>query len=79
LPDADWALRQILTKLEISVIFDVGAHVGQYAARLRHLGYRGRIVSFEPREAAFAELHKRAMLEGQWQALRTALARVSRF
>jgi len=73
LSEPDWSLRQILTGLEISVVFDVGAHVGQYATRLRRLGYRGRIVSFEPQEAAFAALHKETTSDPQWEALRTAL------
>src|SRR5271166_2750310 len=49
LSQTDAALRQILMQLGISVVFDVGAHVGGYGSRLRALGYRGRIISFEPR------------------------------
>src|SRR5215471_13906702 len=69
----DAGLRQMLTHLGISVVFDVGAHVGQYATRLRNIGYRGRIVSFEPQAAAFAELSEKAMLDPQWEVIRLAL------
>jgi FkbM family methyltransferase len=69
----DATLRQILEQHGISVVFDVGANVGQYAMRLRHLGYRGRIVSFEPQAAAYATLAKRAERDPQWQAIRSAL------
>jgi FkbM family methyltransferase len=69
----DAGLRQILTHLGITVVFDVGAHVGQYATRLRNVGYRGRIVSFEPQAAAFAFLSQKAMLDPQWEVVRLAL------
>jgi FkbM family methyltransferase len=69
----DMALHQILAQLDISVVFDVGAHAGEYAARLRKLGYRRRIVSFEPQAAAFATLAKQAMLDSKWDALPVAL------
>ncbi len=71
-PD-DAGLRQILTHLAISVVFDVGAHTGQYATRLRNIGYRGRIVSFEPQAAPFAVLSGKASRDPQWQAVRLAL------
>jgi FkbM family methyltransferase len=69
----DAGLRQMLTHLGISLVFDVGAHVGQYATRLRNIGYRGRIVSFEPQAGAFAVLSGKAMLDPSWEALHLAL------
>jgi FkbM family methyltransferase len=66
-------LRQIIAQLDISVVFDVGANVGQYATGLRNMGYRGRIVSFEPQAIAFADLSRKATLDPEWVARRLAL------
>lgn len=71
--DVAGGLRQIITHLDISVTFDVGANVGQYATELRNMGYRGRIVSFEPQPVAFAALSGKAMLDPQWMTRRLAL------
>ena len=69
----DAGLRGILEQLGISVVFDVGASVGQYGTRLRNIGYRGRIVSFEPQATAFSILSERTMLDTQWMAVCLAL------
>ena len=53
---------------QIDVIFDIGANEGQYASELRSLGFRGRIVSFEPLPSAFDELARRASRDPAWQA-----------
>lgn len=48
--------RQLLLDAEeIDTVLDVGAHAGEFGQSLRHGGYDGRIVSFEP----LTELHKR--------------------
>jgi FkbM family methyltransferase len=69
----DAVLRQILEQHEISVVFDVGANVGQYALRLRRICYRGHIVSFEPQAAAYATLANRASRDPQWEAIHLAV------
>ena len=71
-PD-DVALRLILRRLGISMVFDVGAHVGQYALSLRRLGYRGRILSFEPQAVAFAMLAEHTSRDPRWEAMQLAL------
>ena len=48
---------------QISVVFDVGANLGQYAAELRAVGYRGRIISCEPLGNALPRLAQRAAAE----------------
>jgi FkbM family methyltransferase len=57
----------------ISLVFDVGANIGQYAQSLREQGYRGRIVSCEPVSSAFASLRQRAAGDSQWECLRCAV------
>jgi FkbM family methyltransferase len=69
----DAGLRQILSRLGVSVVLDVGAHVGEYAIRLRDIGYRGQIFSFEPQAGAFAALSSKAMLDPFWEAFHIAL------
>lgn len=68
-------MRVMLASHKINLIFDVGANVGQYGSELRsHVGYQGRIVSFEPMRLAHEKLSKRAAKDKMWQvAKRTAI------
>lgn len=50
----------------ITVVFDVGANDGGYAAELREFGYQGKIVSFEPLTDAFARLARRSARDPGW-------------
>jgi FkbM family methyltransferase len=59
--------RTMLAWHKINLIFDVGANVGQYGSELRgHVGYRGRIVSFEPMSAAHEILSRVAAKDVLW-------------
>jgi FkbM family methyltransferase len=60
-------LIAVLDRFEISVVLDVGANRGQYAAMLREWGWRGRIVSFEPQAEPHAALVRRAAADLGWQ------------
>lgn len=58
---------------EINLIFDIGANVGQYAQKIRRLGYTGKIVSFEPLPDAFQILKNDAANDPHWQVVQTAI------
>ena len=61
----------------ITVLLDIGAHVGDYANSLRQFGYRGRIESFEPLARPYAELCSRAAADPLWGCHQLALGDVS--
>lgn len=63
----------LLKRLDISLVADVGANTGGYAAMLRKQGYRGRIVSFEPVNDAFTQLEQAAAGDNLWTCCRCAL------
>lgn len=67
-------LIQVLLHHQITTVFDVGANVGQYAVRLRHAGYRGRIISFEALSEAYYAVQAASQSDPDWEvALRCAL------
>lgn len=63
---------ELLRKFGIDLIIDIGANTGQYAQKMRQLGYTGRIVSFEPLPDAFEELSKKASKDPLWEAVNLA-------
>jgi FkbM family methyltransferase len=73
LTPADASLRQMLNGLGITIVFDVGAHIGEYATRLRALGYESQIISFEPQKSAFGVLVHSAVSDSKWTVCNFAL------
>lgn len=64
-------------RLGITRLLDVGANSGQFAAKLRRLGFDGVIHSVEPQCAAHAELRENAQRDVRWIPLsRQAAGRV---
>ncbi len=53
--------------------FDVGANTGQFAKRLRAVGFTGKILSFEPQKKAFEQLSKTAAGQAQWEVYNIGL------
>jgi FkbM family methyltransferase len=66
-----------LENRQIDTVLDVGANTGQFAASLRSLGYKNRIISFEPIKSVFETLVRRAGKDGRWGAHNFALGATS--
>lgn len=49
----------LLSRLGIDVLFDVGANKGQFGFALRKYGYKNKIISFEPLTEAYGVLEQR--------------------
>jgi FkbM family methyltransferase len=52
----------------IDLVLDVGANKGQFASEIRHCGYAGKIVSFEPLSQAHGELLQSSAGDPMWDA-----------
>lgn len=70
----DRHLREFLSQMAVNVVLDVGANVGGFARRVRELGYRGRIVSFEPVRATFEQLRANMCRDSLWRGERLGLS-----
>jgi FkbM family methyltransferase len=69
-------LTEALERFDIDLVIDVGANVGQFGLALRAIGYRGRILSFEPFDDAHRELVRTAERDGHWDVINAALGDV---
>jgi FkbM family methyltransferase len=63
----------LMQRRSIDVVLDVGANKGQFGKQLRGLGYRGRIISFEPLSDAFSVLSQTASGDPMWTCHNFAL------
>ncbi len=70
---------KLLQAHKVDLVIDVGANIGQYGATLRKVGYRGRIVSFEPMRNALDQLVERARNDGNWQVFPFGLGEAQEF
>lgn len=69
----DGHLQTFFRQHAIDCVLDVGGNRGQFASSIRHFGYRGSIVSFEPVPEAYAQLVSRAADDHRWEARQLAL------
>lgn len=70
----DWALAEVLRSRDINCVIDVGGNQGQFAQRLRTLGYAGRIVSFEPSPTSLPAITAAAARDPEWIVRPVALS-----
>jgi FkbM family methyltransferase len=66
-------LRTLLKALEIHLVIDVGANLGQFGETVRRVGYQGAIVSFEPVAEHFAALTRTSRKDPLWVCQQLAL------
>ena len=67
-------LRQLFEMLQIDCVLDVGANVGQFHEFLRlHVGFTGRVISFEPVTEMFERLRRASESDRSWHVYRFAL------
>lgn len=64
--DPDAMMAHLLQYLKVGLVLDVGANQGQFASGLRRMGYRGRMLSFEPLREAHQLLERAALKDPRW-------------
>ena len=71
-------MKQFFQDNNFDVVFDVGGNVGQFGGVLRkEMGYKKKIVSFEPMATAFEKLNRRANADPNWTAWHCGLGNSS--
>jgi FkbM family methyltransferase len=69
----DLHLQKIITSNKITTVMDVGANKGQFAKRLRELGFRGKIISFEPILSEFHHIELLSKADPLWDVYNFAM------
>lgn len=74
-PGATYLTRRMerIAAESIDLVIDVGAHAGEYAGSLRHEGYKGAILSFEPQAQMYERLSRAAAGDSDWACRRQAV------
>jgi FkbM family methyltransferase len=75
-PDFESHLKNMIGRCQFDAVLDVGANQGQFAQKMRALGFQGPIFSFEPVESTFAGLEALARQDTQWKVFKLALGEV---
>ena len=65
--------KSIIQSRGINIVLDVGASEGHYALGLRRMGYRGRIISFEPLSSSFEILQRKMEADPLWSCKKLAI------
>jgi FkbM family methyltransferase len=64
--------------MRINCVLDIGAYDGRYASNLRRIGFKGRIISFEPVPASFALLQAKMRGDSGWAGYNVGLSNETR-
>lgn len=64
---------KLLDHHRVDCVVDVGANDGGFARGIRGLGYKGRIISFEPLQEPFGSLHRKSIADAKWEAFQYAI------
>ena len=66
--------KKLFESYGIDIVFDIGANAGEFAQQLRKdIGYKGKILSFEPLSSAFELLRENAKGDPNWEIFNFAL------
>ncbi|WP_313804926.1 FkbM family methyltransferase [Flavobacterium sp.] len=57
----------ILNEAKVDLILDVGANKGQFGKSLGVIGYKGKIMSFEPVSSVYEKLNEAAKINPNWR------------
>ena len=66
-------LRQLLERLKIDVVLDVGGNKGWYGDQLRAIGFEGVIISFEPITDDAKTIEKKSADDDKWIVINKAV------
>lgn len=62
----EYQLHQSLKAFDIDLVLDIGANKGQFSSEIRSVGYKGKIISFEPLPDAYYLIFKAASSDKNW-------------
>jgi len=67
-PSSDFGAQIIaaMRKVDVDVLFDIGANAGQFSKEIRNKGYNGKIISFEPLTNTREKLIQQASKDANW-------------
>ena len=67
-PNSDFGAQIIkaMRKVNVNILFDIGANTGQFSEEIRNKGYNGKIISFEPLTSAREKLTQQASKDANW-------------
>jgi hypothetical protein len=73
LHDPPARMVKLLRHYRVNCVVDVGANDGGFATAIRGLGCIGRVISFESLQGPFESLGRKAISDGNWDALQCAV------